>query len=221
MSQPLALPSHGPVFHWFRAGWITSKPETDPTTPSPGMREVTEASEPGARRSRQRGFSPAPTESVVGLDVALSHNPGFGARWIGAAQNNLRLARLASHQDSRSQGGCGPLVSRLDIHQHRRLGPMAARRNRLGLRRAPMVDVADPVYAADGAVGRAALGGQKLPLHIGRGVIGNRHARIAALLAAIVDQPVLADIQIARTCAATPVVGPPLRNRLLNLSNCE
>ena len=44
-----------------------------------------------------------------------------------------------------------------------------------------------------------------------------RNARIPALLAAIVHQPVLADVQVARPRPAPPVVRPPLHNRFLKL----
>ena len=94
---------------------------------------------------------------------------------------------------------------------------LAAGRDGAGLRRAPVVDVADAVDAADGAVGRAAFGGQELALHVGGGVFGDRHAGVAALLGAVVHQAVLADVEVARTGAAAPVVGPPLRDRFLEL----
>jgi hypothetical protein len=50
-----------------------------------------------------------------------------------------------------------------DLHQL-----LAARRDHARLRSAPVVDVADPVHAADGAMRRAALGRQKLALHVRR-----------------------------------------------------
>src|ERR1039457_3527836 len=76
------------------------------------------------------------------------------------------------------------LLPALNLHQRRCLGRVSARRNRAGLRRSPVVDVADPVHAANGAVRRAAFGGHELPFYIGGGVVGERHARISALLGA-------------------------------------
>lgn len=60
-----------------------------------------------------------------------------------------------------------------------------------------MVDVADLVHAADGAVWRAAFRGQIFAFYVSRCVIGQRDARITALLAAIMHQAVFADIEIA------------------------
>src|ERR1019366_8670585 len=83
------------------------------------------------------------------------------------------------------------------------------------LRRAPVVDVADLVNATDGAIRRAGFSGDELALHIRGRVLLNRHARESALLATVVNQPVLADVEIARTGTATPLVRATLRNRLL------
>src|SRR6185437_7831608 len=93
-------------------------------------------------------------------------------------------------------------VACLDVNQH----SFAARRDGAGLRRAPVIDVADLVNATDRAVGRAAFSGDKLALHVGAGVFRNGHARRSALLRTVVHQPVLADVEIARTGAAAPVV---------------
>jgi hypothetical protein len=81
------------------------------------------------------------------------------------------------------------LVARMNLHQ-----PTLPRANRAGLRSPPVVDMADPVHAPNRAIRRAALCRQKLPLHIRRRIVRNRHARIPALLAAIVHQPVFAYI---------------------------
>src|SRR5450432_876557 len=104
------------------------------------------------------------------------------------------------------------LVSRPNLHQ-----PALPRTRRLRLRRPPMVDVTDPVHAPYRAIRRATLGGEKLPLHVGRCVLANRNPRVPALLAAVVHQPVLADIQVPRPRPAPPLVRPPLRNRSLKL----
>src|ERR1700761_9717179 len=86
-------------------------------------------------------------------------------------------------------------------------GAGAAGRGAGGLRGAPVVDVADLVHAGDGAVGSAALLGEELALHALGGVVGDGDCRIAALLAAVVHQAVFADVEVARACAAAPVVG--------------
>ena len=50
-----------------------------------------------------------------------------------------------------------------------------------------------------------------------RGVFGERHAGVAALLRAVVHQAVFADIEVARAGAAAPVVGPALGDGFLEL----
>ena len=47
------------------------------------------------------------------------------------------------------------------------------------------------------------------------GVFRERDAGIAALLRAVVDQAILANVEVARPCAAAPVVLPPRRNVVL------
>lgn len=74
------------------------------------------------------------------------------------------------------------------------------------LRCAPVVNVAYLVDAADSAVGSAAFFGEEFALDVGGLVFGERNARVAALLGAVVDQPKLADIDIAGTGPAAPVV---------------
>ena len=79
-----------------------------------------------------------------------------------------------------------------------------------GLRGAPVVYVADSMDAADGAVGGAALGGEEFALDVGGGVVGEGNAGVAALLAAVVDQAVFTNVEIAGAGAAAPVVGTAL-----------
>jgi len=85
----------------------------------------------------------------------------------------------------------------LDLHQISLTMPSPAGRNSSVLRRAPVVDVADLVYARDGAVGRAGFLGEKLALDDSLGVLRDRNAGIATLLAAVADDAVLIHIQIA------------------------
>jgi hypothetical protein len=65
------------------------------------------------------------------------------------------------------------------------------------LRGAPVVDVGDLVDAGDGAVGGAALLGEELALEVFAGVLGERDAGEAALLRAVVDEAVFADVEVA------------------------
>ncbi len=75
------------------------------------------------------------------------------------------------------------------------------------LRGAPVVDVADLVHAADGAVGGTGFLGEELALDDLGGVLRDGDAGIAALLGAVADDAVLIEIEIPRAGAATPVVG--------------
>ena len=80
------------------------------------------------------------------------------------------------------------------------------------MRGAPVVYVADFMDTADGAVRRAAFRGEELALDVIGSVVGKRNAWVAALLAAVVHQAVLADVQVTRAGAAAPIVGFPLGN---------
>src|SRR5271167_2120431 len=73
------------------------------------------------------------------------------------------------------------------------------------------------MHATDRAAWRAALLCHKLPLDISSRVLGQRNRRISTLLAAVMNQPVLADIQIPSTCTAPPVIRLPIGNRLLKV----
>src|SRR5690349_17208556 len=59
--------------------------------------------------------------------------------------------------------------------------------------------------------------GEKFPAHIGGGVLVKRLGRIAALLRAVVHQPILTDVQIARSCAAAPLVRFAVSNGVLEM----
>src|SRR5215813_11024097 len=71
--------------------------------------------------------------------------------------------------------------------------------------------------AADRTAGSTTLFGKELALDVFDGVIGQRNARIAALLAAVVHKAVLADVQVTPTCAAAPVVCLAVGNRFLKM----
>ena len=83
------------------------------------------------------------------------------------------------------------------------------------LRGAPVVDVANLVYTADGAVGSAGFFGEEFALDDLGGVVGDRNARVAALLRAVADDPVLVDVEIARARSAAPVVRLAIGDGLL------
>ena len=106
-------------------------------------------------------------------------------------------------------------VELMDLHQPRVTA--GVRGHRALLRRAPMVDVADLVDATDRAVRRTRLLRQKLALDVSRLVAGERHPRIPALLRAIVNEAKLADIEVAPTRAAAPVVRQTVGNGLLEV----
>src|SRR5215472_5777527 len=82
---------------------------------------------------------------------------------------------------------------------------------------APEVDQRRLVYARDGAVGRAGFLGAEFAADDSNRVVGQRDARVSALLRAIVHQPILADVKIAGSGAASPVVGLTPRNVVLKL----
>ena len=75
------------------------------------------------------------------------------------------------------------------------------------MRVAPVVEDGDFVRAGDGAERRAGFLRVVLAPEIFHRVIGERDAGIATLLRAVVDEPVLADVEVARAGAASPVVG--------------
>ncbi len=85
------------------------------------------------------------------------------------------------------------------------------------LRGAPVVDVADLVDAGDGAARGAAFFREELALDVFASVAGEGDARVAALLAAVVDEAVLADVEVACACAAAPVVGLPVGDGFLEV----
>ena len=61
--------------------------------------------------------------------------------------------------------------------------------------------------AGDGAVGGAGFFGEELSLEVFVGVLRKGYAGVSALLGAVVDQAVFADVEIAGAGAAAPVVG--------------
>ena len=83
--------------------------------------------------------------------------------------------------------------------------------------RTPEVYYRDLVHARNCAARGAAFLRQKLALPLLVGVIFERNARVPALLRAIMNKAVLADIEIARTSAATPVVLASFRDVVLKI----
>ncbi len=73
--------------------------------------------------------------------------------------------------------------------------------------------------AADGAHGRAPLLGQEFALDVVDGVRRERRAGRAALLRAVVDEALFADIQVARAGAAAPLVRLPVHELRLEVRN--
>src|SRR5271169_5690655 len=71
--------------------------------------------------------------------------------------------------------------------------------------------------ATNRAVRRAGLFGEEFALEVGLGVLGQWHAGEAALLRAVVHQAVLADVEVARSGTAAPVVGLSVSDGFLEL----
>src|ERR1700735_4092872 len=93
----------------------------------------------------------------------------------------------------------------------------SSRGHRRSLRSTPVIDVAHLVNTTDRAARSATLLRQKLPLHISRLVLRQRHRRTPTLLAAIVHQTVLADIQVPPARPAPPIIRLPIRNCFLEV----
>ena len=82
---------------------------------------------------------------------------------------------------------------------------------------APEVNYGNLVHARNRAARGAALLRQKLALPLLIGIIFQWNARVPTLLRAIMNEAVLADIQIARTGPAPPVVLASLCNVVLEI----
>src|SRR5689334_6690395 len=102
----------------------------------------------------------------------------------------------------------------LNLHQ-----AVAARRCRLfaanRLLAAPEIKVRNLVHAGDSAKRSARLLRNVLAADILDGVLFQRLTGEAALLRAVVDQAVFADVQVPRSGAAFPLVGAPPGNVVL------
>src|SRR5262249_5383099 len=71
------------------------------------------------------------------------------------------------------------------------------------------------LYARDRAIGRTGLLDRRLALQIRARVLCERYAGMAPLLRAIVDQPILADVQESSASAAVPAIREALRDVFL------
>src|SRR5260370_12456876 len=129
------------------------------------------------------------------------------AQHIPRKSLNTRILRQGT------RGGRGGHL--LNLHQRRRT--RRPRSDRSLLWSTPVVDITHLMHAGDRAVRRAAVLRQELALHIRRLIPRQRNPGIPALLAAIVHQPELADVQIPSTCPAAPVICLPIGNRLLEV----
>src|SRR6185369_14567004 len=104
----------------------------------------------------------------------------------------------------------------LDLHQ----GRFVLCRH-VGLQRllaAPEIEVRDVMYAAHRAVRGAGLFGEVFATDIIARIVVERFGRIASLLRAIMHQPLLADIHVARARAALPIVGLAQRDGVLEIT---
>src|SRR5665213_571470 len=128
-----------------------------------------------------------------------------------------RCARGPKRNEIIALGRCRGLIrGALDLHQglagfsgHRRLQRLLA---------APEIEVRDVVHTAYRTVGCAGLFGEIFAVQISLAVLVQRFRRIAALLRAIVHQPVLANVHVARSCTALPIVRLPLRDGVLEIT---
>src|SRR5262249_55276936 len=85
------------------------------------------------------------------------------------------------------------------------------------LGRAPVVEHRHLLDAGDGAEFRAGFFGVKLALQVFARVLFERDAGKAALLRAVMDEAVFADVQVTRARPAAPVVRPAVSQVLLEL----
>src|SRR5215469_15198554 len=109
----------------------------------------------------------------------------------------------------------GFAARRTDLHQFRLRCGRRHRHRLQRLRRAPVVEHADLLYAGNRAQRRAVLFRVELAVPHFRRVLFERYPRIPALLRTPVHQPILANIQIARARPASPAVGFPARHVML------
>src|SRR5439155_20841006 len=85
------------------------------------------------------------------------------------------------------------------------------------LRTSPEIHHRHAVDAADRTIRRARLPRRELAADVVDGISLERHGGEAALLRAVVDEPVLADVQIPRARAAAPVVRPAVGQVVLKV----
>lgn len=83
------------------------------------------------------------------------------------------------------------------------------------LRTPPVVENSHLMNAGDRASGGAGFLREKFAAEVPGCVFGKRNARIATLLRTIVNQPVLADIEVSRTGTAPPFIFSPGGNIVL------
>src|SRR5262249_48377192 len=79
-------------------------------------------------------------------------------------------------------------------------------RARVFLRISPVINDGYLLNASDSTVGGARFLGGIFPLDVGESILLERDAGIAALLGAVMDEAVFANVQIAGTGAASPIV---------------
>src|ERR1700676_4629257 len=83
------------------------------------------------------------------------------------------------------------------------------------LRSTPSVKYRDLVHARNRAIRCAAFFGEIFAAHVVAGVGCERHAGIAALLRAVVDQSVFADVEVAGAGSAAPIIRQAFRDVVL------
>ena len=83
------------------------------------------------------------------------------------------------------------------------------------LRGAPAIEDGNLVDARNGAIGSAAFFGEIFAAHVIARVSGEGHARITALLRAVMHQPVFANVEVAGAGTASPRIGQALSDVVL------
>src|SRR5690242_5218527 len=136
----------------------------------------------------------------VNMKTFFSNRRGRSIPWSTACAKEETL----HYRTARSLGS---IAAGADLHEFR--GRAGRRRHRHGLqrlRRAPVVQHGNLLHAGNRAAGSAEFCREELAAAHLRSVLGQGNSWVAALLRTPVHESVLANVQVARTRAAAPVV---------------
>src|SRR5215475_10145870 len=158
------------------------------------------------------GLRTSMTTSSFAPHLVLSFEGAHSPKACAASRQSSKIAIFATRPPALDS--ISVWDSLFDLHQFAGLRRWRSRRRR-PLRITPKVKDGHLVHAGNGAVRRAGLLGEILAPHMFPRVLLKGNAGIAALLGAVVHQPVLADIEIASARPAAPLVGARERNVVL------